>query len=80
MNLRLGVLAGTRIWGHQPTNRDEVVAQINRGEIDGVVMTERVGGCGFSITGANHVIYLGSSYSQTMQDQVICTSPDRNMC
>ena len=71
----MGVLAGTKIWGHSPDgkNRERTVEDLNTGSLEGLVMTDRIGGCGHSMVGANHIIFLGSLYSKDGEKQAICT-------
>lgn len=73
MRLDVGALAGSRIYDHVPdaNNRDKVVEQLNLGSLHGIVMTDRVGGCGHTLIGANHMIFLGSLYSKSSEDQAI---------
>ena len=69
----MGVLAGTKIFGHCPTEeeRDGAVEGINNGDLQGLVMTDRVGGCGHNLTGANIMIFMGSLYSGPYEEQAI---------
>jgi superfamily II DNA or RNA helicase len=71
MGLKMGVLAGDEIFGHKSTQRarDNAIAQLKEGELDGLIMTDRVGACGHNLTGANVMIFLGSLYSQPYEDQ-----------
>ena len=72
MKLKMGILAGTPMWGHSATNaaRTQVVGNLNAGLLDGIVMTDRVGSCGHNLVGASN-IFLGSLYSQPMENQAI---------
>ena len=72
----MGVLAGTKIFGHSPSEeeRDAAVDGINNGDLQGLVMTDRVGGCGHNLTGANVMIFMGSLYSGPYEEQAIGTS------
>jgi len=76
LKLNVGVLAGTKIFGNAADNRKRsaVVDGINNGGLQGLIMTDRVGGTGFTLTGANHMIFLGSLYSKDEEDQAIGTS------
>jgi hypothetical protein len=71
--LKIGVLAGQTIFGQSSSDdcRDLVVANLNAGDLDGVLMTEKVGACGHNLTGANHIIFIGSLYSQDYESQAI---------
>jgi hypothetical protein len=71
----MGVLAGTKIFGHSPTQeaRDAAIEGINTGDLQGLIMTDRVGGCGHNLTGANVMIFLGSLYSAPYEEQAIGT-------
>src|SRR5438477_2814253 len=73
MKLKMGILAGTRMWGQSATNaaRTQVVENLNAGLLDGIVMTDRVGSCGHNLVGASNMIFLGSLYSQAMENQAI---------
>ena len=72
----MGVLAGTIIFGHSPSEkaRDEAIAGLNTGDLQGMVMTDRVGGCGHNLTGANVMIFMGSLYSAPYEQQAIGNS------
>jgi len=72
----MGVLAGTSIFGHPPTEdaRDAAINGLNHGDLNGLVMTDRVGGCGHDLTGANVMIFMGSLYSAPYEEQAIGTS------
>jgi len=73
MKLKMGILAGTPMWGQSATNaaRTQVVENLNAGLLDGIVMTDRVGSCGHNLVGASNMIFLGSLYSQAMENQAI---------
>jgi len=75
LKLKVGVLAGTKIYGNGAENhkRSAVVNGINNGALQGLIMTDRVGGTGFTLTGANNMIFLGSLYSKDEEDQAIGT-------
>jgi SNF2 family DNA or RNA helicase len=74
--LKVGILAGSDIFGAKGMNlnRGKTVAALNDGDLDGIIMTDKVGGTGFSLVGANHMIFLGSLYSQDDEDQAIGTA------
>jgi superfamily II DNA or RNA helicase len=80
-HLKIGVLAGQPIFDQlsEDKDRDAVVTGLNTGELDGVVMTEKVGSCGHNLIGANHIIFMGSSYSQAYESQAIGNSY-KNIC
>ena len=73
----MGVLAGSAMWGHKPTEnaRTATVNSLNAGKLNGIVMTDRVGACGHNLVGAQHIIFLGSLYSQSYEDQAIGVFP-----
>jgi hypothetical protein len=73
LGLKMGVLAGTRIWRHSTADsaRTETVAALNNHTIDGIVMTDKVGACGHNLIGANVMIFIGSLYSKAYEDQAI---------
>jgi hypothetical protein len=48
---------------------------LNTGDLDGIVMTDRVGACGHNLVGANHMIFLGSLYSYSAECQAIGMFP-----
>jgi len=72
LGYKVGVLCGTSIYGHRNTQnaRDEAVAGLNAKKLDGIILSERVGGCGHNLVGANHTYFMGSLYSQSYEDQV----------
>jgi len=74
--LKIGTLAGQPIFGQSSDDRqrDAVVKGLNKGTLDGVIMTEKVGACGHNLVGASHIIFVGSSYSQDYESQAIGTS------
>ena len=68
------MLSGEQIFEHTAQNqtyRDRVIKALNEGRIDGMVMTGQVGGYGHNLVGANHIIFLGSSYSQAGENQAV---------
>lgn len=69
------VLAGTKIWGHETKETaNTTVDNLNNGKLDGIVMTEKVGGCGHNLVGASQMIFIGSLYSHSYEEQAICDS------
>jgi len=77
VGIKIGVLAGQKLFLHTTAQRDRVPERLNTGEIDGVIMTDRVGACGHNLVGANHMIFMGSLYSQAYEDQAIGTCTTR---
>ena len=73
MKLKMGALAGQKLFNHKDgqKDRDKVIADLNTGNLDGIIMTDRVGGCGHNLVGANHMIFMGSLYSQAYEDQCV---------
>ena len=65
LKLDIGVLTETEIYGHKPTEkaREATIDGLNTGNLNGIVMTDRVGGCGHNLMEANVMIFLGSLYS-----------------
>jgi hypothetical protein len=49
---------------------------LNTGDLDGIVMTDRVGACGHNLVRANHMIFLGSLYSYSAECQAIGMFPN----
>jgi hypothetical protein len=72
----MGMLAGTTIFGHSPSEKahDEAITGLNTGDLNGLVMTDRVGGCGHNLLGANVMIFMGSLYSAPYEQQAIGNS------
>lgn len=77
LKYKVGVLAGTTIFDNPPTEaaRDVAIHGLNDGDLDGIVMMDRVGGCGHDLTGANVMIFMGSLYSQPYEEQAIGILP-----
>jgi SNF2 family DNA or RNA helicase len=73
LGLKMGVLAGTKIWGHATTEdaRIKTVERLNAKTLNGIVMTDKVGACGHNLVGANKMIFIGSLYSQAFEEQAI---------
>ena len=69
----MGVLAGTKIFGHAITEeaRNKVIGDLNEEKLDGMVMTDKVGAYGHNLVGASQMIFLGSLYSQDYENQAI---------
>ena len=74
----MGCLSGTRIWGHATTSAacSATVEALNTGDLNGIVMPDRVGACGHNLIGANHMIFLGSLYSYSAECQSIGMFPN----
>ena len=53
MKLKMGILAGTRMWGQSAMNAawTQVVENLNAGLLDGIVMTDHIGSCGHNLVG-----------------------------
>ena len=67
------MLGGKKIFGHGCSNRDReaAVADLNTGHVQGMVMSERIGGIGHNLIGASVMLFMGSLYSQAYEDQAI---------
>ena len=61
----MGVLARTIIFEHSPSEKayDEAIMGLNTGDLNGLIITDWVGGCGHNLTGANVMIFIESLYS-----------------
>lgn len=70
--MNVGVLAGEKIFGEKVKieKRVGVVERMNAGELDGLIVSNEVAGYGFNMTGANHIIFLGSLYSLAYEEQI----------
>jgi hypothetical protein len=77
LNYKVGVLAGTTIFDHPPSEaaRDDAIDGLDHGDLDGIFMTYRVGGWGHNLTGANVMIFVGSPYSHPYEEQAIGILP-----
>ena len=73
MGLKVGSITGTPILGQPATedSRRQNINRLNAGELDGLVVTDKLGATGYNLASANHVIFLGSLYSITMERQAI---------
>ena len=69
----MGSLTGTSILGAKATekSRRSDIAKLNYGTLDGLVVTDKMGATGYDLVAANHIIFLGSLYSLTMERQAI---------
>jgi len=52
-------------YTHQTSQayRNSVIKNLNDGGLDGLVMGQRVGGCGHNLVGANYFFFIGSIMS-----------------
>jgi len=70
-------LAGEKIFGKTVAipKRKALIDRLNSSDpeqsLDGIVLSNETGGYGFNMTGANHIIFLGSMYSAAYEDQII---------
>jgi hypothetical protein len=71
---KIGILAGSPIFGRAVSARERraTADALNNGDLDGVLMTEQVGAIGHTLIGAC-VIFLGSLYSNSIEEQAIGT-------
>lgn len=69
----VGVLCGTKVYSHGVSQRyrDSVIKGLNEGKLDGLIMGQRVGGCGHNLVGASYMFFMGSPYSLAYEQQ--CT-------
>jgi SNF2 family DNA or RNA helicase len=76
MEYKIGVICGTSIGKHpsHPKKRKNLVDMLNQGDLMGIVLTPDTGGVGFSMVGANHVIFMGSMYSIDYESQATSKS------
>jgi superfamily II DNA or RNA helicase len=75
MNLKVGVMCGSRIYEHKASvgDRTQMVEDLNKGNLDGLIISSEVGGVGFNAYGASLVIFMGSLHSLAEEEQVIGT-------
>src|SRR6202035_2582386 len=73
MGLKVRSLTGTSILSAKATekSRRSDIAKLNDGTLDGLVVTDKMGATGYNLVAANHIIFLGSLYSLTMERQAI---------
>jgi hypothetical protein len=73
MHLKVGTISGTPIMGRACMDKARArdVAGLSNGALDGLIITDRLGATGYNLVAANHVIFLGSLYSATMECQAI---------
>jgi Helicase conserved C-terminal domain len=76
--LDVGFLTGSAILGVKVNENTKAkhIQQLNDGTLDGIIMTDKVGATGLNLTGANHIIFLGSLYSIDYEKQAIGMSAD----
>ena len=55
----------------QRLNRDEGVMDLNKAEIDGLIISPQVGGVGHTLYDANNMIFMDSLYSMSEESQTI---------
>ena len=67
------MLGGVKIFGHGCSARDReaAVVNLNTGQVNGMVMSEKVGGIGHNLIGATHMLFMGNLYSQAYEDQAV---------
>ena len=63
------MLAETEIYRHKPTEkaREATIDGLNTGNLNEIVMIDRVSECGHNLTGVNIMIFLGSLYSYSYE-------------
>jgi SNF2 family DNA or RNA helicase len=78
LGYKIGVLAGSPIFSQMSSSKSRAAAVegLNNGDLDGMVMMDKVGGCGHNLVGANHIIFIGSLYSKASENQAIGLSLD----
>ena len=75
-NCKVQCLAGEGIFD-RPVKIDRRVDAVDLlgldPSMDGLIISNEVGGCGFNMVAANHLIFLGSMYSAANEEQIIGT-------
>lgn len=73
LELKVGLLTGSTIMGTKVTDKSRVrdIELFNKGELDGLLITERVGATGHNLAAASNMIFLGSLYSLCYEEQAI---------
>ena len=77
MGLSVGCIAGQRILSQWVpiAKRKDLVDRLNSSDpeerLDGLLIMNEVGGLGFNMVAANHVIFLGSMHSAAYEEQII---------
>ena len=76
----MAVIAGEEIYNHKTSARfrNAAVALLNEGKIQGILFTPKTGGIGLNMVGANHILSLGSFYSEDYEAQAIGTGRSSN--
>ena len=61
MKLKMGALADQKRFNHRDgqKDRDRVIEDLNTGNLDRIIITDRVGGSGHNLVGTNHMISWG---------------------
>ena len=74
MGYKVGVICGSKIWNHPSSvsGRLAICNALNKGELDGVILTPDTGGFGLSMIGANNLVFLASMYTEAYEHQVLC--------
>ena len=64
LKYKVSVLARTMIFDNPLTEaaRDAAIHGLNHNDLDEIVMTDRVGGCGHDLISANIMIFMRSLY------------------
>jgi len=75
--LDIRVLAGEPIYGHKADDATcfKAIKALNKENLHGLRISPKVGGCGYNLIGANHVLFMGSMYSQAYENQVLGIVP-----
>ena len=73
MGHQISVLGGQKIFGHgcSDSDREAAIADLNDGRVQGMVMSELVGGTGHNLIGACVMLFMGSPYTAAKEDQAI---------
>jgi hypothetical protein len=73
MGIKVGTISGTPVMGRPCTDqaRAKDIAGLSNGALQGLIITDRLGATGYNLVAANHVIFMGSLYSATMERQAI---------
>lgn len=51
--------------------RGRDIELLNKDELDGLLITDKVGATGYNLATANHIIFMGSLYSLCYEEQAI---------
>ena len=73
LDLKVGLLTGSTIMGTKVTDksRGRDIELLNKGELDGLLITDKVGATDYNLAAANHIIFMGSLYSICYEEQAI---------